>query len=89
MALLEVVESSQGRVNDLRQELEKARVALDRTDAVLASADEGLVKAESAIVTTKKWTPVGAAVLGGLVVIGVVAIVVIRRRRRRDGDVGE
>jgi hypothetical protein len=70
MALLEAVESSQGRVNDLRHELEKARVALDRTDAVLATADEGLMKAESAIVTTKKCTPVGLIVL----------------RKRRQGD---
>jgi len=84
MALLEVVESSQGRVNDLRHELEKARVALDRTDAVLGAADEGLVKAESAIVTTKKWTPVGFVVLGAIVVVGVGAVVVLRKRRKHD-----
>lgn len=84
MALLEAVETSQGRVNDLRHELEKARVAIDRTDAVLATADEGLVKAEAAIVTTKKWTPVGLIVLGAIVVVGVGAVIVLRRRRKGD-----
>jgi hypothetical protein len=84
MALLEVVEAGQLRVHDLQHELEKARVALDRTDAVLATADEGFAKAETAIVTTKKWTPVGLAVLGAVVVVGVAAVIVLRRRRRRD-----
>jgi hypothetical protein len=84
MALLEAVEHSQGRVNDLRHELGKARDALDKTDAVLATADEGLIKAEAAIVTTKKWTPVGLAVIGTVIVVGVAAVIVLRRRRRRD-----
>jgi ElaB/YqjD/DUF883 family membrane-anchored ribosome-binding protein len=86
MALLEVVESSQSRVHDLRHELDKAREALDRTDAVLATADEGLVRAESAIVTTKKWTPVGLAVIGAVLVVGVAAVILIRRRRHRSED---
>jgi hypothetical protein len=86
MALLEVVESSQSRVDDLRHELNKARVALDRTDAVLAAADEGLVKAEAAIVGTKRWTPVALAVFGTVIVAGVAAVILLRRRRRHEDD---
>ena len=86
MALLEVVEAGQHRVHDLQHELEKARVALDRTDAVLATADEGFTKAESAIVTTKRWTPVGLVVLGAVVVVGVAAVIVLRRRRASADD---
>jgi hypothetical protein len=86
--LLEAVEMGQTRVHDLQHEVEKARVALDRTDAVLASADKGFTQAESAIATTKKWTPVGLVVLGAIVVVGVATVIVLRRRRGgRNSDV--
>ena len=42
MALLEAVETGQERVSDLRGELGRVRDALDRTDAVLAVADDSL-----------------------------------------------
>ena len=57
MAILEAVETGHGHVTDLRHELDKVRDALDRTDAVLGVTDEALVKAESAIVTTRHWAP--------------------------------
>jgi hypothetical protein len=79
VALLEVVEASQGRVTDLRHELDRAREALDRTDAVLTTADSSLVKAEAAIVNT----PLGPRVflvIGGVALAGVAAIVVPKRR---------
>lgn len=88
MAILEIVENGQTRVNDLRHELDRAREVLDRTDAVLATADEGFGKAEAAIVTTKRWTPRVLIVVGAVAVVGVAAIVIMRRRRR-DADFAE
>ena len=79
MALLEVVENGQEHVVDLRHELGKVRDALDRTDAVLAIADETLTRAEGAIVQSRRLAPV-ALVVFGVVAIGVVAMVIIRRR---------
>jgi hypothetical protein len=81
MALLEAVESSQVRVHDLRHELDRARDALDRTDAVLAVADDTLGKAEVAIVQGRRWAPM-LAVAAGVVVVGVVAFAIMKRRRR-------
>ncbi len=49
MSLLDVVESNQGHVTDLRENLGRVRSALDRTDAVLEVADETLERAEVAI----------------------------------------
>ncbi|GDX32310.1 hypothetical protein LBMAG15_12440 [Actinomycetes bacterium] len=81
MALLEVVESSQEHVVDLRHELDIVRGALDRTDAVLAIADETLTRAEDVIVQTRRWAPVLLGVLG-LVAAGAAAAIVIHRRRK-------
>ncbi|MSO27934.1 MAG: hypothetical protein EXQ60_07755 [Candidatus Nanopelagicales bacterium] len=81
MALLEVVESGQEHVVDLRHELDKVRVALDRTDAVLAIADETLTRAEEAIVQTRRWAPVLVGGVG-LVAVGVAAAIIIRRRQQ-------
>ena len=84
MALLEVVESSQGRVTDLRHELDRAREALDRTDAVLATADSTLVHAENAIVNTRRMAPRVLLVVGVLALVGVAVVVVMKRRRHDD-----
>lgn len=84
MTLLEVVETGQDRVEDLRVELDRARTALDRTDAVLAVADDTLGRAEAAITTSRRWGPV-LAVAVGVAVVAVVAVVVIRRRRATTG----
>ncbi|PHX61469.1 MAG: hypothetical protein CK552_00375 [Actinobacteria bacterium] len=81
MALLEVVESGQEHVVDLRHELDKVRDALDRTDAVLAIADETLTRAEEAIVQSRRWAPVLVGVVG-LVAVGVAAAIISRRRRQ-------
>lgn len=80
MAILEMVETGHGHVTDLRHELDKVRDALDRTDAVLGVTDDALLKAESAIVNTRHWTPYVALGIG-LVTVAVVGIVVWRRRR--------
>ena len=85
MALLDVVETSHSHVADLQEELAKARVALDRTDAVLAVADDGLARAEEAIVAGRRWAPVLGIALG-VVVVGVVAVAIIRRRRAQYQD---
>ena len=87
MALLDVVGTGQERVNELRTELDRARVALDRTDAVLAVADGTLERAEAAITSGRRWGPVLAVVLGAAVV-GAVAFIVIRRRSRREAADG-
>jgi hypothetical protein len=81
MAILEAVETGHGHVTDLRHELDKVRDALDRTDAVLGVTDEALVRAESAIVTTRHWAPYVALGIG-LVTVAVVGLVVWRKRRR-------
>ncbi len=81
MALLEVVESSQEHLVDLRGELGKVRGALDRTDAVLAIADDTLSRAEDVIVQSRRWAPVVLGVIA-LVAVGAGAAVVIRRRRQ-------
>lgn len=83
MAILEAVESSHGHVTDLRHELDRVRDVLDRTDAVLGVTDEALVKAESAIVTTRRWGPYVALGIG-VAAAAVVAIVIIRRRQSAD-----
>ena len=85
MAILEMVETGHGHVTDLRHELDRVRDALDRTDAVLAVTDDTLVKAESAIESTRRATPY-LAVGVGIAVVAVVAIVVWRRRQRRSQD---
>jgi hypothetical protein len=65
----------------------RARDALDRTDAVLAVADDTLVKAEVAIVQGRRIAPVLVVVVG-LVVVGVAALVIMKRRRREpDYDI--
>ncbi len=83
MDLLEVVESGQERVSDLRGELDRARDALDRTDAVLAFTDASLERAEVAIVASRRWGRI-AAIAVGVAVVGVVAYVIIRRRSASD-----
>ncbi len=80
MAILEVVETGHGHVTDLRHELDKVRDALDRTDAVLGVTDDALLKAESAIVTSRHWAPYVALGIG-LATVAVVGLVVWRRRR--------
>ena len=65
-----MVETGHGHVTDLRHELDRVRDALDRTDAVLAVTDDTLVKAESAIESTRKATPFLLVGLG-IAVVGV------------------
>ena len=85
MSLLDVVESNQGHVTDLRDELGRVRAALDRTDAVLGVADETLERAESAIKTSRTWGPIVLAVLGAAV-IGAGVVIVMRKRRHSAED---
>lgn len=85
MALLEVVESSQGHVTDARRELDRVREALDRTDAVLGVADDALERAETAIVSTRRWAPTVGIVVG-VVALGIAVAIIVRRRRGSDDD---
>ena len=80
MSLLDVVESNQVHVTDLREELGRVRAALDRTDAVLGVADETLERAEVAIKSSRTWGPIVLAVLGAAV-IGAGVVIVMRKRR--------
>lgn len=84
MTLLEAVETGQERVGDLREELDRARTALDRTDAVLAVADDTLERAEAAITSSRRWAPV-LAVAVGVAVVAVVVVVIVRRRQATTG----
>jgi ElaB/YqjD/DUF883 family membrane-anchored ribosome-binding protein len=83
MAILEAVESGHGRVVDLRHELDRVRDVLDRTDAVLDVADTAMLKAEDAIVTSRRVAPY-VAVGMAVVVVAAVGVIVWRRRKRRD-----
>ena len=85
MALLDVVETGHARVTDLRVELDRARDALDRTDAVLAFTDSTLGRAEAAIVGGRHWGRLVALAVG-VVVVGAVVFVVIKRRSSSDDD---
>ncbi len=85
MSLLDVVESNQGHVTDLRENLGRVRSALDRTDAVLEVADETLERAEVAIKSSRTWGPIVLAVLGAAVV-GVGVVIVMRRRSHAAED---
>ena len=84
MSLLDVVESNQEHVTDLREELGRVRAALDRTDAMLGVADETLERAEVAIKSSRTWGPIVLAVLGAAV-IGA-GVVIVMRKRRHSGD---
>ena len=85
MSLLDVVESNQGHVADLREELGRFRAVLDRTDAVLGVADETLERAESAIKTSRTWAPIVLGVLGAAV-IGAGVVIVMRKRSHASED---
>ena len=85
MSLLDVVESNQGHVTDLRENLGRVRSALDRTDAVLEVADETLERAEVAIKSSRTWGPIVLAVLGAAVV-GVGVVIVMRKRRHSAAE---
>lgn len=83
MAILEAVETGHGHVTDLRNELDKVRDALDRTDAVLGVTDDALVMAEAAIVNGRRIAPYVA--LGvGVAVVALVVVVVWQRSHRSD-----
>ena len=85
MSLLDVVESNQGHVTDLREELGRVRAALDRTEAVLGVADDTLERAEVAIKTSRTWGPIVLAVLGAAVIGAGVVIVMRKRRHSAEG----
>lgn len=85
MSLLDVVESNQGHVTDLREELGRVRAALDRTDAVLGVADETFERAEVAIKSSRTWGPIVLAVLGAAV-IGAGVVIVMRKRRHSAAE---
>ncbi len=85
MAILELVETGQGRVADVRHELDRVREVLDRTDAVLGVTDDALERAESAIVTSRRVTPYVALALG-VAVAAAVGIVIWRRRRAAESE---
>jgi len=86
MALLEVVQSSEEELGDLRSELSRVRRALDKTDAVLEFADDTLEKAEAVIVNSRKWAPIVVGVAGvvGVAAIGATVFLIIRKRRQRQ-----
>ena len=84
MALLEFVETNQQHVVDLREELDRVRTALDRTDAVLGVADQTLHRAEEVVKSGRRWGPIALAVTAA-VVAGVVVAVVLRNRRQAAG----
>lgn len=68
----------------LREELEHAAVALDRTDAVLGIADETLARAEEVVAESRRLAPVIIAVVGVAAV--AVAVVIVWRRRRASEE---
>lgn len=85
MALLDVVQTGEEQVSDLREELDRFRRALDRTDAVLNFADESLEKAEVVIASSRRWVPIVIGVVG-VAAVGATVYLVMRRRRRSVDD---
>jgi hypothetical protein len=85
MALLEVVQTGEEQVSDLREELDRFRRALDRTDAVLNFADESLEKAEVVIASSRRWVPIVIGVVG-VAAVGATVYLVMRKRRRSADD---
>ena len=88
MALLDVVQSGEEELGDLRSELTRVRRALDKTDAVLEFADDTLEKAEAVIVNSRTWVPIVVGVAGvvGGAAIGATVYLVLRKRRQRQQD---
>ena len=85
MALLDVVQTGEEQVSDLREELDRFRRALDRTDAVLNFADESLEKAEVVIASSRRWVPIVMGVVG-VAAVGATVYLVMRKRRRSADD---
>ena len=85
MTLLDVVQTGEEQIGDLREELGRFRTALDRTDAVLNFADESLEKAEVVIASSRRWVPIVIGVVG-VAAVGATVYLVLRRRRRSQDD---
>ncbi|MBU6243911.1 MAG: hypothetical protein KGP12_01720 [Actinomycetales bacterium] len=85
MALLDVVQTGEEQVSDLREELDRFRRALDRTDAVLSFADESLERAEVVIASSRRWVPIVIGVFG-VAAVGATVYLVMRKRRRSTDD---
>ena len=83
MAILEAVETGHAHVVDLRHDLDRVREVLDRTDSILVVTDETLMRAEDAIVASRRMAPYVAVGVAALA-IAVVGVVVWRRRSSRD-----
>lgn len=83
MALTDELARSALEVDRVRGHVEVLREALDRTDAILGSAEEGIERLEDAVVTTKRWAP-RVAIVVAAVAVAAVAFVVIRRSRLKQ-----
>lgn len=85
MTLLDVVQTGEEQIGDLREELGRFRAVLDRTDAVLNFADESLEKAEVVIASSRRWVPIVIGVVG-VAAVGATVYLVLRRRRRSQDE---
>jgi hypothetical protein len=88
MAVLEAIADSHHRVEDLRDQLDKVRHALDNTDAVLGVADNGLEIAEDVMEEARRAVPV-IITMTALITAGAVGLYVYRRRRNHHESPGE
>lgn len=85
MAILEAINENQHRVEDLREQLDKVRHALDNTDAVLGVADEGLIIAEDVIEEARRAMPAIIAVTIALTATAAT-IYFLRKRKERQNS---
>ncbi len=88
MAVLETIADSHHRVEDLRDQLDKVRHALDNTDALLGVADNGLEIAEDVMEEARRAVPVIIAATA-LITAGAVGIYVYKRRHNHHESPGD
>lgn len=81
MAVLEMIEDRAARISELRQDLDRVRDVLDRTDAVLAVSDQALERIDEVVRSgTARRVALSMLVIAGVVAVGVPIVIAARRR---------
>lgn len=83
MSVTETLNHRQQQIEGARDEVAQLQEALDRTDSVLAHADDALAGAQQVAEQTRRVAPAIAVVLA-VAVGATIAVVIVRRRRRRQ-----
>ena len=84
MSVTALLETQQDRVELLESKLDQVAEVVDTSRAVLAKADDAIIRAEVAVEQARRRAPAVLGVAVAVVAVAVVAVVLIRRRRRSD-----